>query len=280
MKLSIAARFFDKVLCQDVFAPTTEFYGQLDLYDDSKRDGATVVRRVLAVAPGTIIPARRVLTIQGEQWIVGAHQADSFLGALIRDKHVLQRANGLASIQSVAQVLSTGGVSSYAGKLWVKDLKEVEMSSLLAGFFNLYLPSYETVSVGNVISVAGRLHMVRNYFLSAAGFLVAESSELPVAAVIAGSYVGTTYTPATDVRGEGAPVAANVLKIRYQDDYGYATEAETKFVEGDAKAYVRKAVVATAKQGDRVVLSGASWQVVSVTDEGDCHGLHIRVAGT
>jgi hypothetical protein len=49
MRLSTAARFFDRTLFKDAFVPTTTFRGQFDLYDDSKRDGVTVARRVLSV---------------------------------------------------------------------------------------------------------------------------------------------------------------------------------------------------------------------------------------
>lgn len=278
MRLSTAAAFFDKTLCADAFDSGTTFYGQMDVYDDSKRDGATVVRRVLSVAPGTTIPARRVLTIDGEQWIVGANQVDRYSGAPLRDKYVMHRASGAASLQSVDQLLSSGGVSTYGSRLWVKDLKEVEISSKLAAFFNVYLSTYETVTAGSVISLGGRVHMVRNFFTSAAGFLVAESDELATDAVASGTYTPRSYAPATDALADGAPVVANVLKVRYQDSYAYANQGEARYEEGDFRAFVRKAAVASAKRGDKLALSGVTHDVLSVSDEGLCWGLHLRHA--
>jgi hypothetical protein len=278
MRLVAAARHFDRTLCQDAFAPGTQFYAQLDVYDDSKRDGATVVRRVLSVASGVSIPARRVLTVLGEQWIVGANQDDHYRGVLLRRKYVVQRASA-ASIQTIAQALGTAGtVSTYASKLWVKDLKEVDISSKLAGFFNIYLPTYETVAAGTLVTVSGRLHIVRNFFVSAAGFLVAEADELALTALTVGTYTPQTYTPATDERAAGTPVALNVLRLRFQDQFAYANQAEPKYEEGDFRAIIRKADVASAKTNDLLTLGGEPYEILAVSNEGDCWGLHLRHA--
>ena len=276
MRLADAAAHFDNTLCADAFAPTTQFYGQLDLYDDSRRDGSTVVRRILSVAPSVAIPARRALTIDGEQWLVGGFQADSFAGSAVRHKYVLHRADGAATIQSVAQALSTGGTPTYGAKLWVKDFKEVDVSSKLFAFVNIYLPTPETVVEGQLIALGGRLHFVRNTFVSAAGFLVAESDELASDALTTGSYAVATYAPATDTNTLAAGVAVNVLQTRYQDDYRYQNQVEPRFKEGDIKAFVTKAAIATAKSGDQLTIGATAWLVHSVLDEGTSWGLHLR----
>jgi len=278
MRLAAAASRFDTTLCADASNPATTFYGQLDLFDDSRRDGATVVRRILSVAPDVVIPAGRVLTILGEQWLVGMEQSDVYAGAAVRAKYVLHRADGAATIQSVAQALSAGSTATYAGKLWVKDLKEIEVSSLLEGFFNLYLPRNVTVIAGNVIALSGNLHMVRASYLSAAGFLIAECAEL-ASGVVAATYTSEAYSPVTDT-ATPTNTAANLLHVRYQDDYAYLTLADPKFVKGDEKGYVLKSVIATAAAGARVTIGAEVWDVISVADEGLCWGLHLRRAGT
>lgn len=279
MLLSVAASYFDDVLCQDAFNANTKFYGQLDVYDDSRRDGATVVRRILSVAGGTALPARRVLAIHGEQWIVGTHEADSFKGSIVRDKHILQRAQGACSIRTPAQALSSGGVSSYGAKLWVKDMKEVESSSKLSGFFNLYLPSAETVSRGDLVQLGGREHIVRNAYLSAAGFLVAESDELDAGAIAAATFTPYSYSPATDGVIAGTPVAVQALRMRFQDDYEYPSDSAPKFVSGDIRVFVRKGVtLAAPAPRDTLTLTDGIWQVQSVSDETGCWGLHLRKA--
>lgn len=281
MRLSTAAKFFDKTKFSDAFAPATTFLGQFDVYDDSKRDGATVARRVLAVAPSVSIPARRVVTAEGETWIVGVLQQDHFRGAPLRAKYVVQRASGAATLRTVAQALSTGGLATYAAKMWIKDVKEVEVSSSLNGFFNLYLPSPEVVAVGQLIQVAGRQHLVRNSYLSVAGFLVAESSELALDAVTVGTYKAMTHNVADDVRTPASTTALNLLKLRWQDLFQYKEQAQPTFEEGDLRALVRKVDVATAKVNDLLNFGGEDWEIKSVSNEdgGACWGLHLRHAG-
>lgn len=282
MRLSAAARYFDKTICSDAFSPSTTFRGQLDLFDDSKRDGATVVRRILSVDPTIAIPARRVITIGTEQWIVGASQADDFAGSPIRAKYVIHRAHGAAVIKTMAQTLGTGGsLSTYGSKLWIKDMKELEVSSGLFGFYNLYLPTPDAVAPGSVVSLLNRLHLVRSVYLSAAGLNVAEADELGLTALTVGTYTPMTYSAASDGRTPGGGVALNVVRLRYQDLYAYQNEAETKYAEGDLRVFIRKADVATAKVNDQFTVGGETYEILSVANEdgGACWGLHLRHAG-
>ena len=71
MRLADAASYFDRVVCADAFTPFEEFKGQFDLFDDSKRDGVTVDRRVLSCSSAVTVPTRRVVLAMGEYWIVG-----------------------------------------------------------------------------------------------------------------------------------------------------------------------------------------------------------------
>jgi hypothetical protein len=276
VKLSKAASHFDKTVCADTANPGTTFLAQLDVFDDSKRDGPTVARRILSVDPAVSMPAGRVLTIAGEQWLVGTHQADQFRGATIRDKYILHRALGAATVRTAAEAIaSTGGTSTYAGRLWVKDIREQEASSSLTSFLNVFLPSPVAAAVGAIIGLSGKLHLVRNSYLSAAGFTVAEVDEL-ASAVVAGTYTPRTYTAATDTEAAGTPVPLNLLPTRFFDDYAYATAASEKFEPGDVRALIRKVDVAAPKAKDILAYGGVTWRVFSVADEGTSWGLHLR----
>jgi hypothetical protein len=281
MRLSAAARFFDRTLFKDAFVPTTTFRGQFDLYDDSKRDGITVARRVLSVAPDVAIPARRVVVAEGENWIVGAVQLDHYNGAPVRAKYVIQRANGAATIRTVAQALSAGGTATYASRLWVKDVKEVDVSSLLNPFYNVYLPSPEALVVGQLIELSGRQHLVRGFYPSAAGLLVAEAAELPLSAIAVGTYKAMTLDVVADDRTLSSSTALNLLKLRFQDLFAYREQAQPTFREGDVRALIRKADVPTAKVNDLLNFGGEDWEILTVSDEdaGLCWGLHLRHAG-
>jgi hypothetical protein len=275
MNLASAASYFDDVLCVDPFNPHIRFRGQLDLFDDSKRDGATVDRRVLSVAPAVLMPARRVLTIHGDKWLIGDKADDSFRGSVIRSKYIIHKAQGPCTIGTPAQILSTGGVSSYGAKIWIKDAKLLEISSKLTSFFNIYLAPVEEASAGMVVQLTGRLHLIRNSFLSAAGFLVAEGDELEQAAIQPATLYARGYDPVTEARAEAAPLALNVLRFRFQDNYAYTSESAEKFAAGDIRAMIAKSA-ATPKVGDRLTLADGDWYPVSVASEGTSWNLHLR----
>lgn len=278
MRLQSAARYFDKVACADAYTPAVTFKGQLDVFDDSKRDGATVLRRILSVAPDVTLPARRTITAEGDTWLIGAGHKDSFNGEAIRTKHIIHRADGAATIKTAAQALATGGTASYASRLWIKDLKEVEVSSSLFSMLNVYLAPGETVAIGNLILLSGRLHLVRNVYTGAAGLLIAESDELAANAVASVTYTprGGAYVPASDTVVPGSPVVLNLLRTRFQDDYVYQNEAAPRYVEGDIRGSILKSALAVPKVDDYVTLADGDWRVLSIDDDGLTWGLHLR----
>lgn len=279
MRLSAAAQYFDKVVCYDTFNPASYIMGQLDLFDDSRRDGPTVVRRILSTAPGIAIPARRTLTIDDEQWIVGMKETDSFRGSPIRDKHVLHRAQGPCTLASIAQALTTGGATSYASRMWVKDMKELATSSKLESFYNIYLSTYDTVPTESLIILGGKAHFIRNTLTSAAGFQIAEGDEVDAAAIVSGTFTPRTFSPATDGYTDGTPITLNVLRLRFQDGYAYAAESSIKFVDGDIRAFIAKSLTPTPKVSDTLTLPDGPWRVISSTDQGTSYSLHLRRKG-
>lgn len=278
MRLKDAARYFDKTVCADVYAPTVTFKAQLDLFDDAKRDGATVLRRILSTSPDVVLPARLTITTSGGVWMIGTGHIDSFNSEDIRTKYIIHHADGPATIKTVAQALSTGGTPSYASRLWIKDLKEVDVSSSLFSMLNVYFAPNEAVAAGNLILLAGHLHFVRNVYTGAAGLLIAESDELPANAVSSVTYTprGGAYNPTTDVTAASAPITANLLRTRYQDDFAYQNEAAPKYVTGDIRGSVLKSVIVAPKVDDYVTLTDGDWRVVSIEDETLTWGLHLR----
>ena len=232
-------------------------------------------RRILSVAPAVSFPARKVVSFGGDQWICGAHQDDQFQGRAVRVNYVIHRASGLAAIQTPGQVLSSGGTTAYAARMWVKDAKEIAESSRLEGFFNLFLAPTEVAVEGTYITLGGLLHRVRNSFISVAGFLEAESSEIP-AGVVSGTYKARTgYNAATDTETLSS-AAVSVIRIRWQDSFAYGNKGAEKYEPGDLKALVRKAVITAAAPGDHIQLADGIWSVLAVETESDCWGLHLR----
>jgi hypothetical protein len=281
MDLATAAGFFDALLCVDTFSPVHTFYAQLDVFDDSRRDGTTVARRVLSVEPGTRIPPKRVITIGAEKWLVGMSESDYFMGDAVRQKYILHRADGAAVIQRAEQLVTSGGASTYAAAVWIKDMKEAEESSRFQGFYNVYLPSSETVIEGDLITLNNEYYRARNAFLSTAGFLVAESDRLPADLVASAVYTQSVYDPVTESFSGGVATTISLIVLRWQTNYEYGSASAEKYAPGDVHGVVAKAALpAPARAGNVVVFASRTWEVISVDDEGTSWGLHLRPKGT
>lgn len=279
MKLADAARFFDRLVCADAYDPASTFLGQLDLFDDSRRDGTTVTRRVLSTAPDTVMPARGVITAQGATWLVGQDQPDTFGDRVIRRKFILHDAQALAVRRTPGQLLTgAAGVSAYAARSWIKAQKEIEISSRLFNLYHVFFTASESVAVGSVIEMMGVRHFVRNIFAADSGLQVAQCDELPAGCVQAGTYRSqlASYNPVTDVM-TGTDIALNVLKVRWQVDFDYDNQAAETYSRGDAQIFVAKSAV-TAQAGDRVTLADGAWLIEGVDDTGDAWSCHVRHA--
>lgn len=271
MKLLNAAKYFDRQVCFDPFAVTRTFKAQLDVFDDSKRDGATPVRRVLSAAPGVVMPTSGCVQVGTDVYVLGARHEDLFNGTPIRNSYVMQLADGLAEIKTLAQVAAgTAGVKTYAGRIWVKDLKEQDQSSGLFPYFDLFLASSVTVLDAAVVTLTGKLYIVRTRYNSPAGFLAIEASELlstAVQSVVYNPKSGSAYNPATDNVTALASVTCNAVVLRYEDSYSRNSISAAKNQAGDVTLALPKVSVTAAVAGDTWAGSGVNFRVYTVNQD-------------
>jgi hypothetical protein len=279
MRLMQAAKFFDKTVCKDAYGLGT-FLGQLDLYDDSKRDGLTVERRILSTAPDVVLPARRTIQIEGESWIIGFKNVDTFQGAAIRHKYVIHRAATLGTIQTPKQKLTTGGVSLYSSAVWLKDAKEVATSSRLYSFMNTFFALSETVVPGDILTLGADSYRIRNVYESAAGVKIGEANIMPSNTKTTASYKALSaqvYNAATDSYGVIIPTTIDILWERFQDSYVYESQAAPTYEVGDMLIVVQKSIIASPRAADEVTIQGELWKVVSFQDDNrNCWEMQVR----
>lgn len=274
MKLKAAAKFFDRQILTDAYGSAT-IRGQFDLFDDVKRDAATGRRRILSVAPGTRIPRRRVLTIGGQYWIVGSGSPDYYGNEQIRVKHPIHEAEGLASIQTPAQFLSSAaGLSMYAGLDWYKAAKEIDESSDLNDVMGAVLSSYEALPPLAVMTLNGARYIVREPHPTSAGFQVAYVDEMKEPALEAGTFTSKAYDPVLD-QWTGAGVTVNFIRMRWQSHFKYLSQRTLTYQPGDDVAICLEAA-ATPKANDKIQFADGVWQVLTVWAENGCWNIHVR----
>jgi len=278
MKLADAARYFDKLVVADAYGVDIAVMGQMDLYDDVKRDGITAVRRILSVAPGITLPARGAVVINGEEYLVSRLPAyDFFKSSPIRSQSILHRSDGLAEIKTVLQELTnSAGVSAYAAKVWVKSTKEIDESSDATNRLNIYFASGEQAVPKDLIKLGTDWFFVRLAYPTASGFMNTEVDQLDAPNFVTAVYDKRTYNPVTDTY---ATVAATVkmLRLRWQTNFEYLNPTATKYVEGDDVVMVAAAAIPAPTTGDVIHLSDGDRRVDDFYSVGNVWHLHVRM---
>lgn len=284
MRVTNVAKFFDKSDLRDAYSAARLGRGQLDLFDDAKREGTTVARRILSTVANWLPPARRVLSIAGQDWIIGERHPDQFLGQTIRARHILHRSDGLADLLTGFQLLTTGdvGVQAHAARLWVKDIKDVSTTYDLQSQYLVYLSDTENPAQGGFVRFAGgSVLLIRNIYTSVAGFKVLECSELEPAALQTVSFVlqGSTYNPVTEAFTAAPAVNVPAVITRFLDDYEFKNEKMPDAYIGDLRVRLRAADAPGLHPGDTITYLSKTWKILSADPRDDATvSLHVRPA--
>lgn len=274
MKLKNVARFFDRLVCRDAYGAAT-FKAQLGLYDDATRDGLGSVRRILSVDADVDIPLRRVIETAGAMWLVGGDHPDYWGAEVVRNKCVLHRVDGMASVRQAAQLLAgSAGLQAYCSLVWVKSAKQIETSSEVFDVFDIYFAHGENLAAPCFVSLDGKHYIVHETYPTEAGFTAARAAELydPMPSAV---FQRISYDPVTDTQTP-ASTSANVIRLRWQEHFKYFTQYSERYEAGDQQVLVAKVEVAVVTGGDIVTLSAKPYRVVAVQDEGDVWSVHVR----
>lgn len=279
MRLHDTANYFDRVSVRDAYTLVEACKGQLDLYDDVQRDGITAVRRVLSVRPGTVMPARRAVRLDGDDYLMSEKGApDYHLGTEIRRKYILHRSDGLAEIKTILQELTNvQGTSAHAGVVWLKGSKEVDESSDLTNHNTLYFAKGEPVQVGYVTRLDTIWYVIRGVYATQSGFIAAVADQLDTPHFDTVAYNSRVYNPVTDAYAT-TTVNVKALRLRWQTHFEYLSPASAKFDEGDDVVMVAAAAVATPTTGDTIMLADGLRRVEAMYSVGGVWQLHVRRA--
>jgi len=268
MRLANAAKYFDRQVVRDAYTSATLCKAQLDLFDESRRDGVGVDRRILATAPNALtLPAHRTVNLQGSNFVVGDVKSDGFNGAVIRDKYILHQANEQVKGAAVNTFLTTDPELlpvTYAGMVWIKDLKLETWSSDPRDLFAFYVSTASSLDIDQILKVGDTLYRVKAGFLTAGGFKLLEAIRLQTGALGVTEYIASAGS-SDPVQGKMTTVAGvNVtgLLMHFHDDYEYLNPAVEKYEAGDTTLRVSQAAV-NAKVGDHYVHSGRKYRVVT-----------------
>lgn len=274
MKLSEAASFFDRVEIRDSATLKTLFKGQIDPYDDSKRDANAAYRRILSVRPGTAIPVSRSVYFFDAHWLIGTAETDG-LDEQHRTKYVAQRAYVQLKVSRLSGFLSGAVVVTLrASPQWVKDAGQEEVSSFTPQKFDIFLPAGADVRVQDILWEAGVAYLVLAPHEGASGFLVAHALKLDSVLPVAATLTTRSYNAVTGGYSNSVATAINALPVRWQSLFVYGSQASERYQEGDVALVLPAGTVASTQT--LLTVSGVTYQALTVLNLSGAVVLHGR----
>lgn len=278
MKIGNVHKVFNKDKVYDGYSNAYLFLAHNSAHDDHSSSGATSRRRTMRTAPGTAPPARNVVKVYNDYWIVGAFNLDAFSGAEIRQKYDLKKSTGLMTLLSPAAACAgLAGTDFHAQKEYYRDVPNPLTEADLDTMYNIFCPVNEAVTKGAFLRQDGRLYRVRNPYSTVDGFIVAETDQLDPGALQ--TAVFTTNGP-RDLVTDKRPVVSTSVQVIQTDDskfYRFADEAESDRKPGDRTVFLPASAL-TVKVGATFTMLGSHWQVTAVAVELDALALRVRLS--
>jgi hypothetical protein len=276
MRLKDAAKFFDDTPVYDGYTGEFLWNCQFSSFNDANAVGSTSTRRILSIAPGLQLPARRAVKVFDDTWLVGDGNPDSWKSQPIRQSFNMKKSTALVELLTPAQAcLSQAGTAVYAQAIYFKDTVNSLNNADYDPFWNYFVAPGEPLAKGSFIRDGSRLMRVRSSYVPLEDLRIGQSDEIdigPVAAAFStGAYDATTDAYAATV------VNTSVVVFDFVKAYSYLTQTSDRVAAGDMNALVPAAAL-TPEVGKSVTFSGAAWKVLGKVAELDCWLLHLRRA--
>lgn len=276
MDLVDASSYFDQDEVRDGYTHSLLFWGHTLPHDDHTSSGATARRRTLVTSPETVAPARRVVLINGEYWLVGNSNPDSFQGEVTRLNFGLKKSSGLARLLTPAEAaLKAPGRTLHIQREYFRDVANAQTDSEWDTMWNVFCPFNEPAAKGMFLRLGTSLMRIRNLYSSVDEFKVAEADELDADALQRIEFIKKAKPNLVTGAQASESVFVDAIQIDFPKSYSFRLESEAKGEPGDKAVIVAKQSV-TPAVGAGFTMAGASWRVMSVVSSGDSWMLHAR----
>jgi hypothetical protein len=276
MDLAVASSFFDNDPLYDAYTGVYLYDGQFATYDGAQLDGSFIRRRTVSLAPELVLPARRVVTLYDEQWVLSDPIRDGFQGQVIRQTMSARKCHHLYSILNAAELLQAPATprQAYAFSRWTKNTAEAATSEL-EPYYEFSFALSETDLYGKFFKVGDNIWHARMASEVAEGFMFVEADLLaggekpggPVTVERPGVRDPITLTNSPSTQHPG------LLIERYQF-FRRLDQAQPLNYAGD-KTLIVEDIPEFEHQGE-VVIAGETWTVLARQKLEGGYGLHIR----
>lgn len=273
MKFESVSRKFDNTLMWDAYnGRLLKYRCQITPWDAPRRDGLTTVRRTISVDAGFVPPKRRGIIAAKQFWIISDFPAhDTWNGNVHRAGYIIQHAAPVEVFDTETLLASDGiGRDTLASRVWVKDVKDISQESEMQSQYLIYFAVGEDIAESDFVMVSGRLHIVRNLYESAAGFLVAECNELEEDCIVGVSLVSTgRYNPVTEAYEDALGADFPAVRMHWKDDYANHLPSFIKEEVGDRRLRLSREHAPLVKMDSKLDFDGHRWAVTGLDSRKD-----------
>lgn len=280
MKLKNAAKAFDWDSVYDAYSKAFLFKAQFSSFEAAAPDGSFSRRRVVSVASGTHILPRRVVEVQGVQWVLGDFAIDTFKDSPIRLSAAAKIATGLYTVLTPGQAAlrDTNGLSTCYGHAdYLKGTVNTLDTSVQLPQYEVYFSTSESLETGYFLRGIGALFSIRSVYFATEGYLVALSDEISKFAdsVEVDIAASGTFDPVTETYSAGISTTGLLLPMQYLNEF--TTAADARDLAGDRSLIVAKTSM-TPVVGQVIVIGGVSWKSIRYTEFLDAWNIQVRRA--
>lgn len=276
MKLIAAANKFNTTVAADAYSTASTFMCQYDPLSYSKIDGVAVRKRSISAAPDVVMPSRGAILIDGETYLVGHGAPDYWKGRAIRRNYVIQGADDLADLQSIAdKLVGNAPVQAYAAVIFSRYMPDGADSSKYPPQYQVFVSGSENAPADSLVFASNKWYLIKQSYLSESGLRIALANEIDQPCFETITYSANTYDPITDTTS-GTPKSINIMRIKWTEHFSYLSAASTTFERGDLQVFALKTDLPAIKASDTLTLSDGQWRVISRQDEGAVWSVHVR----
>ena len=220
----------------DPYGLSPNFKGAIRPFAEVTNSGPSSRRRILETLPGVVIPAGRIVTHNGTNYVVGGRNIDYWRNEEIRWKYPILPCDISMQVASVGQIIGSivPAALYFCYPHFVRgSVMDTESSNVWSGF-SLYCSSAAPLGRNQIAIANGIYYRIRSApYLDGAAFQVAEVVGLdnPLQSL---TYVRNTgYDPVTDTITSGSTAAVPCFVEDAYLAYDHTSERYAKLEPGD-----------------------------------------------
>jgi hypothetical protein len=277
MEFAAVASYFNNDPVYDAYTGAYLFHCHSKAATDQTSAGATIRRRSMTTTVDVTAPARGVITLLGEPWLVGNSSIDSFQGVSIRRIWDIKRGTSPMHMLTPAEACAdAGGTLLYAQKELYKDSGNPKAYSDWDPLWGVSVTPNEAANVrGKFLREGSTLYRVRGVYAEVNGLCMLEADEFDADARQSATFTTGVLNLVTDKFNEISTtlpvVQADSLKF-----YRYRAQVEADNQPGDRVVFVASASIAPQPNSE-LTMMGARWRVLTSIVEQDARVLRVRL---